>query len=153
MQDAPGCVTSRLLIYDTHHQTAIFLAFCRQPQQGNGCCHGITGSAYALLRLYHTTKKAKWLHRAVQFAEFMSRWAARWGLGIMSLNCQGLLLLLPACCDSHPPLTCSEEFLTGARTPDHPLSLYEGSAAEVCLYADLLGDPTRAGFPLFEVDI
>lgn len=119
MQDAPGCVTSRLLIYDTHHQTAIFLSSCRQPQQGNGCCHGITGSAYALLRLYHTTKEAKWLHRAVQFAEFMS----------------------------------SEEFLTGARTPDHPLSLYEGSAAEVCLYADLLGDPTRAGFPLFEVDI
>ncbi|KAI3426499.1 hypothetical protein D9Q98_008864 [Chlorella vulgaris] len=83
-------------------------------RKGNGCCHGITGSAYALLRLYHTTKEAKWLHRAVQFAEFMS----------------------------------SEEFLTGARTPDHPLSLYEGSAAEVCLYADLLGDPTRAGFPL-----
>ena len=47
----------------------------------------------------------------------------------------------------------SDEFKAGARTPDHPLSLFEGSAAAVCLWADLVGDPGRAAFPMFELDI
>lgn len=47
----------------------------------------------------------------------------------------------------------SEEFKRGARTPDHPQSLFEGSGAAVCLWADLVGDPGRAGFPMLDIDI
>ncbi|PRW44886.1 lanC 3 isoform X3 isoform A [Chlorella sorokiniana] len=92
-------------------------------KKGPGACHGVSGSAYALLRLYRSCPpgpaRDKWLHRARQFALFMD----------------------------------TPEFKQGARTPDHPHSLYEGSAAAVCLWADLLGDPQRAGFPMFEIDI
>lgn len=45
-----------------------------------------------------------------------------------------------------------EEFAAGAGTPDHPLSLFEGSAARLCLLADLAGGPKRAAFPMFEVE-
>lgn len=55
------------------------------------------------------------------------------------------------CPATSPP--ASPEFRQGARTPDHPHSLYEGDAAAVCLWADLLGDPERAGFPMFEIDV
>ena len=66
--------------------------------------------------LYKETKEDKWLHRAVQFAEFMD----------------------------------SKEFLTEAREPDHPNSLFEGAAAAACLYADLI-EPEKACFPLFDL--
>ena len=43
--------------------------------QGPGACHGVSGSAYALLRLYRSCPpgpgRDKWLHRAQQFALFM----------------------------------------------------------------------------------
>ena len=85
-------------------------------KKGPGACHGISGNAYALLKLYKETKDEKWLYRAVQFAEFMD----------------------------------SKEFLAEAREPDHPNSLFEGAAAAVCLYADLI-EPKRACFPLFDL--
>lgn len=41
----------------------------------NAACHGVSGSAYALLRLHRSAGdaagKAKWLHRAQQCALFM----------------------------------------------------------------------------------
>ncbi len=47
---------------------------CAMPQ-GPGACHGVSGSAYALLRLYRSCPpgpaRDKWLHRARQFALFM----------------------------------------------------------------------------------
>ena len=84
-------------------------------RKGPGICHGISGNAYALLRLYKATGDEKWLYRAGQFAEFMS----------------------------------SEVFMKEARTPDHPLSLFEGWAGAACLYADIL-KPETSRFPLFE---
>ena len=49
---------------------------CAMPQ-GPGACHGVSGSAYALLRLYRSCPpgpaRDKWLHRARQFALFMDR--------------------------------------------------------------------------------
>ncbi|KAL4449388.1 hypothetical protein ABPG77_007032 [Micractinium sp. CCAP 211/92] len=86
--------------------------------KGPGLCHGVSGSAYALLRLHKATGEARWLHRALQFAAFME----------------------------------GEEFRAGARTPDHPQSLFEGCAARLCLLADLAGGPYKAAFPMFEVD-
>ncbi len=85
-------------------------------KKGPGACHGVSGNAFALLKLYKETKEDKWLHRAVQFAEFMD----------------------------------SKEFLTEAREPDHPNSLFEGAAAAACLYADLI-EPEKACFPLFDL--
>lgn len=63
-----------------------------------------------------------------------------------SLTTQGLRPLFTA-------LPNRDEFRRGARTPDHPRSLFEGDAACICLWADLLGEPGRAGFPLFELDL
>ena len=41
-------------------------------RKGPGLCHGVSGSAYALLRLYKSTGgDEKWLFRANQMAEFM----------------------------------------------------------------------------------
>lgn len=42
----------------------------------------------------------------------------------------------------------SDEFARGSRTPDRPLSLFEGWAAAACLFADLL-HPETACFPLY----
>ena len=39
-----------------------------------------------------------------------------------------------------------------SRTPDHPLSLFEGDAGAACFLRDLREDPLRAEFPLFEID-
>lgn len=41
-------------------------------RKGPGVCHGVSGSAYAFLRLFKETKDEKWLYRAGQFADFMS---------------------------------------------------------------------------------
>ena len=50
-------------------------------KKGPGCCHGVSGSAYALLRLYRTTGQDKWLHRALEFAKFMNRCGQRHACG------------------------------------------------------------------------
>ena len=44
----------------------------------------------------------------------------------------------------------SDEFKTGARTPDCPYSLYEGLAGTVCYLADLL-TPKKSAFPFFDI--
>jgi lantibiotic modifying enzyme len=43
--------------------------------KGPGLCHGISGSCYALLRLYRATGDQRWLRRTLHFAEFMDRQA------------------------------------------------------------------------------
>lgn len=40
--------------------------------KGPGACHGVSGNAYALLRLYQATGDRKWLYRSYQFASFLS---------------------------------------------------------------------------------
>ncbi len=42
-------------------------------KKGPGACHGVSGSAYALLALYRATHNPMWLHRALHFAQFMQR--------------------------------------------------------------------------------
>lgn len=84
-------------------------------KKGPGICHGIAGNAYVFLLLYRLTDHHKHLHRAIQFANFLT----------------------------------SDEFKQ-TRTPDRPLSLYEGLAGTVCFLADLLL-PEKAHFPFFDV--
>ena len=45
----------------------------------------------------------------------------------------------------------TEEFRRGARRPDNPYSLYEGTAGTVCFLIDLL-QPKKAEFPFFVLD-
>ena len=40
-------------------------------KKGPGICHGIAGSGYVFLLLHRLTKEPRYLHRAMQFAEFM----------------------------------------------------------------------------------
>lgn len=40
-------------------------------KKGPGLCHGVSGNAYALLRLYKTTQDTLWLDRARAYAAFM----------------------------------------------------------------------------------
>ncbi|GBN01374.1 LanC-like protein 3 [Araneus ventricosus] len=84
-------------------------------KKGPGICHGVAGNAYVFLLLYRLTDHHKHLHRALQFANFLT----------------------------------SEEFKQ-ARTPDRPLSLYEGLSGTACFLADLL-QPEKAHFPFFDV--
>jgi len=86
-------------------------------KKGPGLCHGVSGNAYALLRLCKATGEDKWLRSCEHFATFM----------------------------------CSNEGQADWQTPDHPLALYEGLAGGACLLSDLLDDPGKAAFPLFEL--
>jgi hypothetical protein len=40
-------------------------------RKGPGICHGISGSGYAMLCLYKTTREPVWLHRACAMGDFM----------------------------------------------------------------------------------
>lgn len=40
-------------------------------KKGPGICHGISGNAYSMLYLYRITKDPKWLHRSLQFADYI----------------------------------------------------------------------------------
>ena len=44
----------------------------------------------------------------------------------------------------------SEQFLSAARIPDMPYSLYEGLAGTACFLVDLL-QPKQAEFPFFDI--
>ena len=44
----------------------------------------------------------------------------------------------------------TEEFARGSRTPDCPMSLYEGLAGTLCFLVNLLNPSTFGQFPFFE---
>ncbi len=60
-------------------------------RKGPGSCHGVSGNAYAMLRLHRSTGQDRWLYRAWQLAQFMERgveggvgvgqWGWGWGGG------------------------------------------------------------------------
>jgi hypothetical protein len=116
-------------------------------EPGSGACHGISGSSYALIALYRTTGEESWLHRAVKFAEFMNRC----GGGIGKEGSRGLICALYHAQLNLAAVVCSEDFAAGARTPEHPISLFEGWAAALCLITDLMVEPRLATMPMYEV--
>ena len=85
-------------------------------QKGPGVCHGMSGSGYAMLRLFRLTRDAKWLHRACAIGDYM----------------------------------LSDDVVARSRTPDNPVSLFEGSAGAALFLADVLR-PNVATLPLFEL--
>lgn len=42
-------------------------------RKGPGICHGITGNGYAFLMLFKITQNARYLYRAIKFAEFLTK--------------------------------------------------------------------------------
>jgi hypothetical protein len=48
-------------------------------KKGPGLCHGVSGNALALLRLYKATGDSMWLQRAQQYAAFLTSDAGRAG--------------------------------------------------------------------------
>ena len=54
-------------------------------------------------------------------------------------------------CEHFAYFMCSNEGQADWQTPDQPLALYEGLAGGACLLSDLLDDPGKATFPLFEL--
>eukprot|EP00878_Enallax_costatus_P024698 GHUV01026378.1.p1 GENE.GHUV01026378.1~~GHUV01026378.1.p1 ORF type:complete len:230 (+),score=71.86 GHUV01026378.1:815-1504(+) len=77
---APGAVYLFSKAYEVFGEHAYFDAAVRAGElvwqqgllkKGPGLCHGVSGNAYALLRLWKATKDPVWLQRGQLFAAFM----------------------------------------------------------------------------------
>lgn len=124
-------------------------------------CHGAAGVVYLMAKAYLRWKDSRYLQSCLSCGEIVWRKGLlRKGPGI----CHGVagsgyvfLLLYRLTGDAkhlHRAIQFAnfmftEEF-SKARTPDRPLSLYEGIAGTVCLLADLM-QPEQAHFPFFDV--
>jgi len=97
-------------------------------RKGFNLCHGVVGNAYAFLRCYQCTQDPKWLYRALCFASSREDMRIR-TLVFSHFDHQRKVVGLP----------------------DHPNSLMEGMAGEVCLLLDL-HTPLQAAFPGYDSD-
>eukprot|EP01064_Diplonema_japonicum_P035570 TRINITY_DN7760_c0_g2_i1.p1 TRINITY_DN7760_c0_g2~~TRINITY_DN7760_c0_g2_i1.p1 ORF type:complete len:330 (+),score=52.25 TRINITY_DN7760_c0_g2_i1:449-1438(+) len=95
--------------------------------RGTGLCHGISGNAYSFLSLYRATHDTQYLNQAHYFAR-----------AALSPDVLRMLATYPV----------PGRAVTGV--PDMPFSLMEGSAGEICFFADLL-HPETARFPAWEI--
>ncbi|KAG8197839.1 hypothetical protein JTE90_020116 [Oedothorax gibbosus] len=125
-------------------------------------CHGAPGIVYLMAKAYQRWKEDKYLQSCLQCGE------VTWTKGLLCKGpgiCHGVagsgyvfLLLHRLTGDAlhlHRAIEFAkfmetEEFIRGARTPDMPLSLYEGIAGTMCFVADLLR-PEQAHFPFSDV--
>jgi len=124
-------------------------------------CHGAPGVVYLLAKAHLTWGGNAYINSAIQAAECC------WKQGLLKKGpgiCHGVagtgyvfLLMYRLTQDKlhlYRATKCAEflyspQFQT-ARTPDCPLSLYEGWAGTACFLTDLL-QPEKAAFPFFEV--
>ena len=125
-------------------------------------CHGAPGTVYLLARAFLVWKDQRYLAAALRCGEICwERGLLKKGPGI----CHGVagtgyvFLLLYRLTREQEQLSraarCgeflySEQFMREARTPDCPLSLYEGWAGTLCFLLDLL-NPDEAAFPFSDV--
>uniref|UniRef100_A0A914XB79 LanC-like protein 3 homolog n=1 Tax=Plectus sambesii TaxID=2011161 RepID=A0A914XB79_9BILA len=125
-------------------------------------CHGAPGVVQLLARAFLVWKDAKYLAACRSCCELI------WQKGLLKKGpgvCHGVagngyaFLLLYQLTGEEMYLDRArvfaefldtQEFVNGARTPDAPLSLYEGWAGTLCYFADL-SQPSKAEFPLFPV--
>lgn len=126
-------------------------------------CHGAPGAIFLFAQAHHVLRGAGVLYLDAALRCGQAVWEygpLKKGPGAchgVSGNAYALLCLYKATGDDKwrrrasqfAAFMSSDAFLHGARTPDHPFSLFEGWAAAICLYADLL-QPDHAAFPLFE---
>lgn len=125
-------------------------------------CHGAPGAVYLFAKAYIVFKEQKYLNSCLLAGDLVwSRGLLRKGPGIChGVAGSGYVFLLLYRLTNDPKhlyratkfadFLASEEFLRDARTPDRPLSLYEGVAGTVCFLVDLL-QPHKASFPFMDV--
>ena len=125
-------------------------------------CHGAPGTIYLLARAYLAWKKEEHLRAALKCGDLIWRKGLlKKGPGIchgVAGNGYAFLLLYRLTGDQEhlyrarcfADFLGRREFAEGARTPDCPLSLYEGLAGTACFLADL-ARPDGATFPFFDI--
>lgn len=125
-------------------------------------CHGAPGAIYLFAKAFVTLRSQKYLEACLKCGELI------WQKGLLKKGpgiCHGIagngyaFLLLYRLTNDQKHLhraACfadfltNEKFLSEARTPDRPLSLYEGVAGTICFLIDLL-KPQNAQFPFMDV--
>jgi hypothetical protein len=124
-------------------------------------CHGASGTVYLFAKAYLVFNDQKYLHSILRSGDLM------WNKGLLKKGpgiCHGIagngyvFLILYRLTNDPRHLhraSCFADFLTNetflreARQPDHPHSLYEGSAGTICFLIDLL-NPLQATFPFMD---
>lgn len=125
-------------------------------------CHGASGVVYLMAKAYKVFGNQKYLNSCLNCGELVwKRGLLRKGPGI----CHGVagngyvhLLLYRLTGDfkhlyranKFAEFLDSESFKREARTPDRPMSLYEGLSGTVCFLIDLL-QPEKAEFPFMNI--
>lgn len=125
-------------------------------------CHGAPGAIYLLAKSYRVFNEQKYLKACILIGELI------WNKGLLRKGpglCHGVagngyvFLILYRLTDDQKYLYRAAkfaDFLTDgyfiheSRTPDRPLSLYEGVAGTVCFLIDLL-QPHKASFPFMDL--
>lgn len=125
-------------------------------------CHGAPGAVYLFAKAYLIFNEPKYLECCIKCGDLI------WQRGLLKKGpsiCHGVagngyvfLILYRLTNDpkhiyrasKFADFLTSERFLREARTPDRPLSLYEGVAGTICFLIDLL-HPEKAQFPFMDV--
>ena len=104
-------------------------------RKGHGLCHGAAGNAYTFLQLHHLTQHPHHWQRALKVC---------WSCDLPGVSCDPCPQFAEWCLTSSERLT---------RTPDAPLSLFEGSAGAAFFYCDIIMMSSRgkAPFPCLEI--
>ena len=125
-------------------------------------CHGAPGVVYLFAKAYIVFKQPKYLNACLLAGDLVwSKGLLRKGPGIChGVAGNGYVFLLLYRLTNDPKhlyramrfadFLTTEEFIREARTPDRPLSLYEGVAGTVCFLVDLL-QPHKSSFPFMDV--
>uniref|UniRef100_A0A672LY59 Glutathione S-transferase LANCL1 n=2 Tax=Sinocyclocheilus grahami TaxID=75366 RepID=A0A672LY59_SINGR len=124
-------------------------------------CHGSPGVIYMLIQAFKVFGVRQYLEDALHCGEVIwQRGLLKKGYGLChgaAGNAYGFLALYKITQDPKHLYRacmfadwCMNYGKHGCRTPDTPLSLFEGMAGTIYFLADLL-QPTRAKFPAFEV--
>ncbi|XP_047996476.1 lanC-like protein 3 homolog [Leguminivora glycinivorella] len=125
-------------------------------------CHGAPGVVYLMAKAYLVYENQQYLNACIRAGENV------WAKGLLMKGpgiCHGVagngyvfLLLYRLTNDvkflhrakAFAEFMNSDQFLSDARVPDNPETLYEGTAGTVCFLADLL-TPEKASFPFQDV--
>lgn len=125
-------------------------------------CHGASGAVYLFAKAYLLFRDQKYLDACIKCGNLI------WQKGLLKKGpgiCHGIagngyvFLILYRLTNDKGHLyraNCFSDFLTNetflseARHPDTPFSLYEGLAGTVCFLIDML-NPQRAQFPFMDV--
>ena len=109
-------------------------------KKGYGLCHGAAGNAYTFLQLYRLTGQAHHWNRALRVRRSVSCDSLR------SVSCDVILPVQFA-------EWCATPSQRATRSPDCPLSLFEGVAGVAFFYNDIImmSSHGHAPFPCLEI--